>query len=143
MSNILDRRAPATGRDSVPGRSGAYVETPNIDRIASEGVYFTRGYVSSSTCGPSRAGLLSGIYQQKFGCGENPHATVLDSKGVEEKTEFSMAGLPSSQANLAEMLKERGYSTAVIGKWHLGADKSMRPNSRGFDFFYGFLNCFV
>ncbi|MCK5175279.1 MAG: sulfatase-like hydrolase/transferase, partial [Planctomycetes bacterium] len=86
--------------------------TPNIDRIATEGVQFTQGYVSASVCGPSRAGLLTGVYQQRFGCGENPSST-----GWPDNVKFPMAGLPRSQPMMAEMLKEQGYTCGMVGKW--------------------------
>jgi len=126
------------GDDGYHGFSD--IITPSIDRIAREGVWFSQGYVTASVCAPSRAGLLSGRYQQRFGMGENPSATVPRSKGVRDQTEFSTMGLPPSQPILAETLKAKGYTTGIVGKWHLGAHPTMRPNARGFDFFYGFLN---
>ncbi len=111
------------------------IMTPNIDRIAREGVQFTQGYVTASVCGPSRAGLLSGVYPQRFGCGENPSST-----GYPDQMKFPRAGMPRSQPTLAELLKEEGYTTGMVGKWHLGVHDSLRPHSRGFDFYYGFLN---
>lgn len=109
--------------------------TPSIDRIASEGVQFTQGYVTSSVCGPSRAGLLTGRYQQAYGMGENPSHT-----GWPDNTKHPMAGVPRSQEMISEMLKKRGYATGMVGKWHLGMDDSLRPEARGFDFYFGFLN---
>ena len=109
--------------------------TPNIDRIAKEGVQFSQGYVSASVCGPSRAGLLAGVYQQKFGCGENP-----SSSGWPDDCKYPMAGMPRSQLNMAELLKKQGYTTGMVGKWHLGVHPTLRPPARGFDFYYGFLN---
>ncbi|WP_168442073.1 sulfatase family protein [Pontiella desulfatans] len=111
------------------------VMTPNIDRIAKEGVQFTQGYVTASVCGPSRAGLLTGVYQQKFGCGENP-----SSSGWPDNCKYPMAGVPTSQPMISELLKEQGYTTGMVGKWHLGVHEDLRPHSRGFDFYYGFLN---
>lgn len=111
------------------------VMTPNIDRIASEGVQFTQGYVTASVCGPSRAGLLTGVYQQRFGCGENP-----SSSGWPDNCKYPMAGMPTSQPTMAELLKEQGYTCGMVGKWHLGVHPDLRPHSRGFDFYYGFLN---
>ncbi|MBL7077448.1 MAG: sulfatase-like hydrolase/transferase [Kiritimatiellae bacterium] len=111
------------------------VLTPNIDRIAESGVQFTQGYVSASVCGPSRAGLLTGVYQQRFGCGENANMA-----GYPDKMKYPLAGLPASQPIIAEMLKERGYRTSHIGKWHMGIDKTLRPLARGFDEYFGFVN---
>jgi arylsulfatase A-like enzyme len=98
-------------------------QTPAIDSIAKAGVYFEQGYAASSVCGPSRAGLLTGRYQQQFG---------VVSNGDADK------GIPKSQKNLAELLKPKGYKTGAFGKWHLGSKKGQFPNDRGFDTFYGF-----
>ena len=111
------------------------IVTPNIDSIAKDGVYFTQGYVSASVCGPSRSGLLTGVYQQRFGCGENMAAT-----GYPDKMKFPLSGVPRSQSMISELLKAQGYQTGMLGKWHLGMDKTLQPNGRGYDYFYGFLN---
>ncbi len=111
------------------------VMTPSIDRIAERGVQFTQGYVSASVCGPSRAGLLTGVYQQRFGCGENANIG-----GYPDKMKFPLAGLPVSQPVISELLKKRGYYTGHVGKWHMGIDKTLRPLARGFDEYYGFIN---
>ncbi len=113
------------------------VLTPNIDRIAKEGVQFSQGYVSASVCGPSRAGLLTGVYQQRMGAGENASATGFPDK-MPERTRLS--GLPTSQSTIAEILRPQGYRCGMIGKWHLGVEEPLRPNARGFNFFWGFLN---
>ncbi len=100
------------------------VQTPNLDRIAREGARLTSGYASCPVCAPTRAGLLTGRYQQKFG-----FYTASDSR----------AGLPRSETTLAEILGDHGYATGVFGKWHLGYAPPYRPLERGFDTFYGFL----
>ena len=105
------------------------IPTPNIDRIAENGVVFTNGYVSYCVCGPSRAGLITGRYQDRFGFGRNPLFAPNDS----------LQGLPLSEETLASALKKAGYKTMAIGKWHLGAHESQRPLQRGFDEFFGFL----
>ena len=105
------------------------IPTPNIDRIASNGVKFTSGYVSYAVCGPSRAGLMTGRYQERFGFGRNPLFTPNDPD----------QGLPLSEETLASALDKAGYQTMAIGKWHLGAHESLRPLNRGFDEFFGFL----
>ncbi|MBT3288351.1 MAG: sulfatase-like hydrolase/transferase [Victivallales bacterium] len=100
------------------------VLTPNIDRLAAEGTQFSQGYVSASVCGPSRCGLLTGVYQQRLGVYGN----------------YDKGGIPTSQPTLFEMLKREGYTCGVVGKWHVGmAREELRPNARGADFFYGFL----
>jgi arylsulfatase A-like enzyme len=113
------------------------VITPSIDRIAREGVQFSKGYVSASVCGPSRAGLLTGVYQQRVGAGENASATGYPDR---MPPQFRMAGLPVSQPTIAEILRPLGYRCGMIGKWHLGVEKPLRPYHRGFHFFWGFLN---
>jgi arylsulfatase A-like enzyme len=104
------------------------VRTPNIDSIATAGVRFTSAYVSCPVCSPSRAGLLTGRYQERFGHELNP-APKFDGS----------FGLPLDQVTLAGELKRLGYATGVVGKWHLGSQPDYRPLRRGFDFFYGFL----
>ena len=106
------------------------IPTPNIDRIAKQGVVFSRGYVSYAVCGPSRAGLITGRYQDRFGFSKNPLLAPNDPE----------MGLPADQQTLAGFLKTQHYITGAIGKWHLGAHQSLRPNVRGFDEFYGFLS---
>jgi arylsulfatase A-like enzyme len=113
------------------------VITPNIDRIAREGVQFSQGYVSASVCGPSRAGLMTGVYQQRVGAGENASATGYPDNMGER---FRMSGLPTSQSTIAEILRPHGYRSGMIGKWHLGVEQPLRPHHRGFNYFYGFLN---
>lgn len=115
---------------------GAYgsvrIPTPNIDRIATDGLRFTDGYVTAATCSPSRAGLMTGRYQQRYGFEFNT-GPVGSYEGVR--------GLDLDATTLAEYLKARGYATWMIGKWHLGGDDPQYfPLQRGFDYFYGFLS---
>lgn len=105
------------------------IPTPNIDRIAANGVKFTNGYVTFSVCGPSRAGLLTGRYPQRFGYERNPQYRPQDPN----------MGLPKEENTLAESLKQVGYTSGIIGKWHQGADISNHPLNRGFDEFFGHL----
>jgi len=100
------------------------VSTPNIDRIARRGVRFTQGYASAYVCAPTRAALMTGRYQQRFG-----FYTASDSR----------AGLPLSESTLADLLRGHGYATGAFGKWHLGLEMPYHPLKRGFDEFYGFL----
>jgi len=106
------------------------IYTPNIDRIATEGARFTSGYVTYPVCGPSRAGLLTGRYQDRFGFVGNP---TIDP-------EVDNAGIPASEKNIAEVLKPEGYKSAIVGKWHMGTHPDLHPNKRGFDHFFGFLS---
>lgn len=105
------------------------IPTPNIDRIAKQGVVCTRGYVSYAVCGPSRAGLITGRYQDRFGFSRNPVVAPNDPA----------MGLPLDQQTLADFLKQQKYTTGAIGKWHLGTHQALHPNKRGFDEFFGFL----
>lgn len=102
--------------------------TPNIDKIAREGVVFPQGYVSHSYCSPSRAGILTGRYQQRFGHELNPPYEP-DNETI---------GLPLNEVLISNVLKEAGYRTGAIGKWHLGYTEGHLPPQRGFDFWYGF-----
>lgn len=105
------------------------IPTPHLDRLAADGVVCTRGYVTHPFCSPTRAGLLTGRYQQRFGHERNP---FYDPK---DKTE----GLPVSETLLPRLLADAGYSTAWIGKWHLGAAPEFLPEKRGFQHTFGFV----
>ncbi|TWT54948.1 Arylsulfatase [Rubripirellula amarantea] len=105
------------------------IETPNLDALAASGVTFTNGYVTHPYCGPSRAGLLSGRYQQRFGFETNP---AYDPSNP-------YVGIDPSETLFPAKLQKAGYRTGIIGKWHLGAATPFHPNHRGFDYFYGFL----
>jgi arylsulfatase A-like enzyme len=106
------------------------IPTPNIDGLARRGVRFTNGYVSCPVCSPTRAGLLTGRYQQRFGHEFNPG---------HEQTPDPNFGLPRTETTLAERLKTLGYATGMVGKWHLGFRPDLQPTRRGFDEFFGFL----
>ncbi len=105
------------------------VPTPNIDTIARNGVRFTSGYVSCPVCSPTRAGLMTGRYQQRFGHEFNPGPAAQASQNF---------GLPLSEPTIAERLKKLGYATGMFGKWHLGYQPELTPLRRGFDEFFGF-----
>ncbi|BCX48255.1 N-acetylgalactosamine-6-sulfatase [Haloferula helveola] len=105
------------------------IPTPHIDSIASSGVRFSNGYSNHPFCSPMRAGFLTGRYQHRFGYETN----------VPYDMENPNLGLPNDVVTIPERLKKAGYTTAVVGKWHLGAHPSKHPNKRGFDYFFGFL----
>jgi arylsulfatase A-like enzyme len=100
------------------------IPTPHLDALAASGVRFTQGYVSGPYCSPTRAGLMTGRYQTRFGHEFNPGGSQ---------------GLPLSESTLADRLKTAGYATGAVGKWHLGALPELQPQKRGFDDFFGFL----
>ncbi|MFB9292678.1 sulfatase [Persicitalea jodogahamensis] len=110
------------------------MKTPHLDQLAKEGMRFKQAYVSASVCGPSRAGLLTGKYQQRFGFEENNVPGYMSLFGI---TDDDM-GLPLNQRTMADYLKGVGYRTALIGKWHQGNADRYHPTKRGFDEFYGF-----
>ena len=111
------------------------MHTPNLDKLASSGVRFTQGYVSASTCGPSRAGLITGRYQQRFGFEENNVPSFMSSNSALDGLNM---GVPTDQTTIGESLQDLGYTTAYFGKWHLGGADRFHPTKRGFDEFYGF-----
>ncbi|QWG10338.1 sulfatase-like hydrolase/transferase [Flammeovirga kamogawensis] len=127
--NVLVILADDLGYNDVGFNGSTEIPTPNIDRIANEGVHFTNGYVSYAVCGPSRAGLITGRYQDRFGCGRNPLWAPNDVN----------QGLALSEETIADVLGREGYKSMALGKWHLGAHEDLRPLNRGFDEFYGFL----
>lgn len=107
------------------------VATPNIDRLAADGVRMTDFYANHPSCGPSRAGMLSGRYQQRFGFENNAGPAQAGSP---------LVGLPRDHGGiLPERLRAQGYVTALVGKWHTGITPENLPIARGFDQFYGFV----
>ncbi|TLX78213.1 N-acetylgalactosamine-6-sulfatase [Labilibacter sediminis] len=103
------------------------IPTPYLDKLATEGIQFSSGYVSHPYCAPSRAGILTGCYQAHFGFNNNPPHVKSDTVGVSLDKIF-----------LPEVLKANGYKTCAIGKWHLGDHEVFSPRSRGFDHWFGF-----
>ncbi|MFV0589976.1 MAG: sulfatase [Draconibacterium sp.] len=107
------------------------IPTPNIDKLAQSGVNFSNGYVSGPVCSPSRAGLLTGRNQVTFGHDNNLSAV---QPGFDE--EYN--GLPLTETTIASRLKKLGYTTGLVGKWHLGTLPKFHPTQRGFDEFWGY-----
>jgi len=104
------------------------IRTPHLDKMASEGQKWTNFYAAASVCTPSRAGLLTGRYPVRSGMASNVSRVLFpDSNG----------GLPEREITIAEQLKEAGYQTAAIGKWHLGHREQYLPTNHGFDTYYG------
>ncbi|WP_442506548.1 sulfatase-like hydrolase/transferase [Novipirellula sp. SH528] len=127
--NIIVIMADDMGYADTGFTGATDIQTPNLDTLAKSGVTFTSGYVTHPYCGPSRAGLLSGRYQQRFGFETNP---AYDPSNP-------YMGIDPGETLFPARLQKAGYRTGVIGKWHLGAAAPFHPNNRGFDYFYGFL----
>ena len=117
------------GYNDVGYNGAADIRTPNIDRLAAEGVVFSNGYVTHPFCGPSRAGLMTSRYPARFGMEHN----------LAYAPEDPDHGLPVDEPTFAEGLQDAGYRTGLVGKWQLGAALPFHPLNRGFDYFYGFL----
>ncbi len=130
--NVLIIVADDLGYADVGFQGCKDIPTPNIDSIAAAGVRCSNGYVSCPVCSPTRAGLLTSRYQQRFGHEFNPGP----NNDTDKAAEF---GLPLTETTLATTLKGAGYNTALVGKWHLGFDEKYRPRQRGFDEYFGFL----
>ncbi len=128
--NILVIVADDLGYGDLGFTGSKDVRTPTIDGLAAQGVVIENGYVTHSYCGPSRAGLLVGRHQARFGMENNVAYSPFDPH----------AGIPESEQTFAKRLKKLGYRTGIIGKWHLGAAPNHHPNQRGFDYFFGFLS---
>ena len=134
------------------GVAGGTVPTPNIDSLATEGVNFVNGYAANGTCAPSRAALMTGRYGTRFGFEFTPVPPgmstlmrmmssqsaprlrpAIPGEGGESSGSILDLGMPGSEITIAELLKEQGYHTVHIGKWHLGRAEGMAPETQGFD----------
>jgi len=135
------------------GVANGAVQTPNIDRLATEGAIFNQSYSGASTCAPSRAMMLTGRYPTRHGFEFTPTPpgmgkmivrlsaeldpamppVIYDPAPEAQLPPFELQGLPASEVTLAEVLAQQGYYTAHIGKWHLGRQNGMAPHEQGFD----------
>lgn len=117
------------------GELGCYggrdVATPHIDSLAIDGIRFTHGYVTAPFCAASRAAILTGRYQTRFGFEFNP---------IGAQNALPSVGLPLQERTFADSLRESGYATGLVGKWHQGGTAQFHPQRRGFDEFFGFLH---
>ncbi len=162
--NIIIIMADDLGQSDISLYGNKLISTPNIDAIGHNGVTFKEAYITSPVCSPSRAGLLTGRYQQRFG-----HELQMSERYTHNIIEYFIfkilptfrpvtaiwnrfyptdedrmrQGLPPSEITLAEVLKVNGYATGIIGKWHLGAQEFALPCNRGFDYQYGFNEAFT
>ena len=163
--NIIIIMADDLGKSEVSIYGNSNVPTPHIDSIALEGVNFTEGYITSPICSPSRAGLITGRYQQRFGYEVQPHDRYprnmleflgfkyfvdtdgwnlpdLDEISYPDQVNIDRQGLPPSEITIGELFQAYGYKTAMIGKWHLGYGEHAQPHKRGFDYTFGFYEAY-
>ena len=110
-------------------------QTPHLDKMAEEGMLFTDFYVTSGVCTPSRSSLLTGCYSQRVDMEVN--ARPWGSVGRQVLFPMAKKGLNPEEFTIAELLKQKGYATACIGKWHLGDQDQFLPMAQGFDYYYG------
>ncbi|MEQ8268106.1 MAG: sulfatase-like hydrolase/transferase [Parvibaculum sp.] len=135
------------------GVAGGTVPTPNIDSIAKSGVVFANGYSGNATCAPSRAAIMTGRYATRFGFEFTP-APPAFAKGIatfsdngaqyfedreKDVPDVDAMSVPLSEIYISQMLKDQGYHTLMLGKWHLGGTDTTRPETRGFDEALGFM----
>ncbi len=123
--NVIVILADDLGYGDTAVYGSKIAKTPNIDALAESGIRFTDGYVTNPVCAPSRAGLMTGRYQQRFGYEFNPAGR--DRSG----------GMSLHEITIAQIMKSAGYVTGAIGKWHLGEPAGYYPTDRGFDYFFG------
>ena len=161
--NIIIIMADDLGKTDISLYSTPPIQTPNIDSIGLKGMTFTEGYITSPICAPSRAGMLTGRYQQRFGFEYQPHDRYPKNQIemfvykhfiatgdwlVANQVEFPAFqdivknGMPPSEIMLAEILQRKGYRTGIAGKWHLGSGEHTIPINRGFDYQYGFYEAY-
>lgn len=127
--NVMVIIADDLGYHDLGFQGSKDIPTPHLDKLASNSLRCTNGYVSHSFCSPTRAGILTGRYQHRFGHENNP-AWLPES---------TSAGLPLAETTFPALMKQAGYTTGAIGKWHLGAHPQFHPNKRGFDEYFGAL----
>lgn len=127
--NIVVITVDGLGYADVGNNGARDVATPNIERLAAEGVFFPHGYVVQMVCSPSRASLITGRYSVRFRYEGNVDYDPFDES----------RGLPVAERTVASPLRDAGYRTGIVGKWHLGGAERFIPKRRGFDHFFGFL----
>ena len=127
--NVLLIVADDLGYNDVGFQGSTEIPTPHLDKLATQSLRCTNGYVSHPFCSPTRAGTMTGRYQQRFGHENNPAWLPEDT----------VAGLPLTETTYPQLMKKAGYTTGAVGKWHLGAHPQFHPNKRGFDEYFGAL----
>lgn len=135
--NIIVMLADDLGYNDLGCYGQKRIRTPNLDRMAQEGARFTDFYVASSICSPSRAALLTGSYPQRVGLGVC--SRVMNGKIVPWHVLYpnSQQGLNPAEVTIPEILKQQGYATGMVGKWHLGDAPEHLPTKHGFDSYFG------
>lgn len=127
--NVLVIVADDLGYNDVGFQGSKEIPTPHLDKLASQSLRCSNGYVSHPFCSPTRAGIMTGRYQHRFGHENNPAWLPEDT----------VAGLPLAETTYPQLMKKAGYTTGAVGKWHLGAHPQFHPNKRGFDEYFGAL----
>ncbi|MCL4818664.1 MAG: sulfatase [Vicinamibacteria bacterium] len=127
--NVIVVLADDLGWGDLSSYGAAQIRTPHLDRLAQEGARFTQFYVAAPVCTPSRGALLTGLYPPRTGI-----VTQLAAGGEESGAE---GGMPDTETTLAEALRDAGYATAMVGKWHLGQRPDFLPTRHGFERYYG------
>jgi arylsulfatase A-like enzyme len=161
--NVILILADDLSRNELSCYGGRDVATPHIDQLAAEGVRFQEAYVTAPICAPSRASLLTGRVNNRFGFEHQPQARyprnrmeyfafryfidtdqwqVAPQFAFPDAASIAQQGIPPGEILLPEIFQAVGYKTAMFGKWHLGAGQPFTPNARGFDTFYGFYEAF-
>ena len=161
LPNIILIIADDLGYSDLASYGNKNIKTPNIDALGTQGVRFTQAYVTSPICAPSRMGIITGRYQQRFGCEFMPFDKFDPSVkknitkqllSADKKTEGIASlhpnfflnrsdyatNLPASEITIATLLKQRGYATGLIGKWNLSSSPEVFPDQWGFDYSYYF-----
>ena len=161
--NVIILLTDDLGKYEVSTYGADHIATPNIDQLGAEGIVFEEGYVTSPTCAPSRAGIMTGRIQNRYGFETQimehyPTNWVeyISGRWIVDTGEFVVKarpsfpaewqahkqGVPPSEITLAEVLKKHGYATGLVGKWHLGVSRKQVPMERGFDYQFGFYGAF-
>ena len=122
------------GYGDIGGYGARDIRTPNIDSIGRAGVRFTDFYANAPLCSPTRAGLVTGRYQQRY---------AVEAALGNANTPAVEQGLPADGRSLPELLKQNGYATALIGKWHIGYRPDRSPNAHGYQYFYGYKSGYI
>lgn len=162
--NVIVIIADDLGKAELSAYGATQIATPHIDQIGKNGVIFNDAYVTSPVCAPSRAAILTGKYQQRYGFETQPMEyypkskikyhlakkakrlgdwTIATAPDYPTKDMLEHQGIPHHEISLAEVFQKAGYKTGLIGKWHLGFGAEHLPQNRGFDYHYGFLGAFT